>query len=147
MTNSIEELAQADVIFVIGSNTTEQHPLIGMRIVEAVRKNGAKLIVADPRKIRLSDFATIDVRLTPGTNLAFINGILNTIVTEGLANEEFIASRTEGYEEFKASVLKFTPEKVEELTGVPAATIREIARIYAKAKNASIVYLWVLPNM
>ncbi len=140
MTNSIEELAQADVIFVIGSNTTEQHPLIGMRIVEAVRKNGAKLIVADPRKIRLSDFATIDVRLTPGTNLAFINGILNTIVTEGLANEEFIASRTEGYEEFKASVLKFTPEKVEELTGVPAATIREIARIYAKAKNASIVY-------
>lgn len=140
MTNSIEELADADVIFVIGSNTTEQHPLIGMRIMEAVQKNGAKLIVADPRKTQLSKFATINVRLTPGTNLAFIYGILNVIINEGLANEEFIATRTEGYEEFKESIMEFTPEKVEELTGIPADETREVARTYAGAGSASIVY-------
>ena len=140
MTNSIEELAGSDVIFVIGSNTTEQHPLIGMRIMEAVKKKGAKLIVADPRKIRLSDFATIDVRLTPGTNLAFINGILNVIVTEGLANQEFISTRTEGYDEFKTTILEYTPEKAEKLTGISAEVIRKIAHTYAKAKTASIVY-------
>jgi formate dehydrogenase alpha subunit len=140
MTNSIEELAQADVLFVIGSNTTEQHPLIGMRIIEAVQKNGAKLIVADPRKTKLTNFATINVHLKPGTNLAFIFGILNVIVTEGLANEEFIAARTEGYEEFKESIMEFTPERVEELTDIPADTIREVARTYAGAQNAAIVY-------
>jgi len=140
MTNSIEELSKADVIFIIGSNTTAQHPLIGMRIMDAVKKNGAKLIVADPRRIPLVEYAKSYAPINPGTNLAFINGILNVIVTEGLANEEFIEKRTEGYEELKASVLRYTPEMVSEITGVDAETIREFARLFAKAQNASIVY-------
>ena len=140
MTNSIDELEDAEVIFVIGSNTTQQHPLIGMRIINAVKNKGAKLIVADPRKIPLAENATIYAPIAPGTNLAFINGILNVIVCENLMNSDFVENNTEGFAEFKASIQKYTPELVSFITGVPEDTIREIARIYAKAKTASIVY-------
>lgn len=140
MTNSIEELENTEVIFVIGSNTTEQHPLVGMRIINAVKNNGAKLIVADPRKIPLAEYAEIYAPLEPGSNLALINGILNVIVTEGLYNKEFINSITEGFEEFKATILKYTPKAVSKITGVEENAIREIARLYANAKTSSIVY-------
>ena len=140
MTNSIDELEDAEVIFVIGSNTTQQHPLIGMRIINAVKNKGAKLIVADPRKIPLAENATIYAPIAPGTNLAFINGILNVIVCENLMNSDFVENNTEGYAEFKASIQKYTPELVSVITGVPEDTIREIARLYANAKTASIVY-------
>lgn len=140
MTNSIDELENTEVIFVIGSNTTEQHPLIGMRIINAVKNKGAKLIVADPRKIPLAEYAHIYAPIIPGSNLAFINGILNVIVSENLMNEEFINNLTEGFEEFKASIKDYTPEKVSAISGVPEKTIREIARLYAKASTASIVY-------
>lgn len=140
MTNSIEELENAEVIFVIGSNTTEQHPLIGMRIVDAVKNNGAKLIVADPRKIQLAEYAEVYAPIIPGSNLAFINGILNVIVNEKLYNEEFINTLTEGFEDFKASIEEYTPEKVSLISGVSPESIREIARLFARAKTASIVY-------
>ena len=140
MTNSIEELEAAEVIFVIGSNTTEQHPLIGMRIINAVKNKGARLIVADPRKIPLAEYADIHAPITPGSNLAFINGILNVIVGENLLNQAFVNSSTEGFEEFKSSIEKYTPEYVSAITGVSEDTIREIARLYAKANTASIVY-------
>lgn len=139
MTNSIEELVGSDVIFVIGSNTTEQHPMVGMKIIEAVKK-GAKLIVADPRKIPLTYYGQNYAPLAPGSNLAFINGLLNVIITENLVNQEFIDERTEGYEAFAESVQMYTPEVVEKLSGVSANMIREIARTYAGAKNGSIVY-------
>lgn len=139
MTNSIEEFSNCDVIFVIGSNTTEQHPMVAMKIIEAVNK-GAKLIIADPRKIPLTHYAAIYAPLAPGSNLAFINGILNVIVSEGLENKTFIETRTKGYEEFKEEIKKYTPEYVEAITGVKQEVIEEIARIYAKAKNGSIVY-------
>lgn len=140
MTNSIEELEDAEVIFVIGSNTTEQHPLIGMRIINAVKNKGAKLIVADPRRIPLAEHAAIYAPITPGSNLAFINAILNVIVSENLVNRNFINNLTESYEEFKASIEKYTPEAVAPIAGVDEETIRNIARLYAKAKTASIVY-------
>lgn len=140
MTNSISELEDSEVIFVIGSNTTEQHPLIGMRIIDAVKKHGAKLIVADPRKIPLAEYAAIYAPIRPGSNLAFINGILNVIVNENLINKDFIDNLTEGFEGFKASIEKYTPEYVAPITGVSEDTIREIARTYAKGKTASIVY-------
>lgn len=140
MTNSINELEDSEVIFVIGSNTTEQHPLIGMRIINAVKNNGAKLIVADPRKIPLTENASIYAPIMPGSNLAFINGILNVIINENLINKEFIQSSTEGYEELKASIGKYTPEAVASVTGVDEDTIRAIARLYANAKTATIVY-------
>lgn len=140
MTNSIDELEDAEVIFVIGSNTTQQHPLIGMRIINAVKNKGAKLIVADPRKIPLADNAAIYAPIAPGSNLAFINGLLNVIVSENLMNSDFVENQTEGYVEFKASIEKYTPEVVSAITGVPENTIKEIARLYANAKTASIVY-------
>lgn len=140
MTNSINEIEYSEVIFVIGSNTTEQHPLIGMRIVDAVKKNGAKLIVADPREIPLTEYASIYAPIKPGSNLAFINGLLNVIINENLMNTDFIQNTTTGYEEFKASIEKYTPEFVASISGIPEDTIREIARLYAKGKTASIVY-------
>ncbi len=140
MTNSIEELEDTDVIFVIGSNTTEQHPLVGMRIMNAVKNKGAKLIVADPRRIPLAEFAEIYAPINPGSNLALINGMLNVIVTENLYNREFIENSTEGFEDFKASIEKYTPEYVAGIAGIDADMVREMARAYAKAGTSSIVY-------
>jgi formate dehydrogenase alpha subunit len=140
MTNSIEELEDTDVIFVIGSNTTEQHPLVGMRIMNAVKNKGAKLIVADPRRIPLAEFAEIYAPITPGSNLALINGMLNVIVTENLYNKEFIENSTEGFENFKASIEIYTPEYVSGIAGIDAEMVREMARAYAKAGTSSIVY-------
>ncbi len=140
MTNSIDELEHADVILVTGSNTIEQHPLIAVRILKAVRDHGAKLILVDPRSIQLSKFAVIHAKHKPGTDVAWINGVMNVIINEGLADEEFIKTRTEGFEEMKKLVMDYTPEKVEEITTIPADTIREIARTYARASAASIVY-------
>ena len=139
MTNSINELEGAEVILVVGSNTTEQHPIIGEKILAAARR-GAKLIVIDPRSIHLSGFAALYLRPRPGSDVAFINGIANVIISEGLEDRDFIASRTEGYDEFKKAVADYTPQRVEELSGIPAADLAAAARLYAGAERASIVY-------
>lgn len=139
MTNSIDELENADVIFITGSNTTEQHPLIATRILRAVRK-GSKLIVADPRFIDLAHFATIYMSQKPGTDVALLNGMMNVIISEKLYDEEFVKTRTENFEAFKKVIEKYTPEYVEKITTVPAEKIREAARLYAKADKAAIVY-------
>ena len=140
MSNSINELENAEVIFVIGSNTSEQHPMIGTRIFNAVKKNGSRLIVADPRRIPLAQYADIYAPIMPGSNLALINAMSNVMIAENLINKEFIDDMTEGYDEFKASVAKYTPETVAPIIGIPAEMIREMARIYAGAKTASIVF-------
>lgn len=140
MTNSIDEIENTDVIFAIGSNTTQQHPLIGMRILNAVKNKGAKLIVADPRRIPLADYAEIYAPIKPGSNLAFINGILNVIINEDLVNKDFIDKQTEGFEEFKASIEKYTPEVVSDISGIEPEVIRKIARMFAGADTASIFY-------
>ncbi|MCD6505015.1 formate dehydrogenase subunit alpha [Candidatus Poribacteria bacterium] len=140
MTNSIDEIADAECILVTGSNTTENHPIIALRIKEAVMKNGAKLIVADPRKIELVSFATLWLRQRPGTDVALFNGMMNVIISEELHNEEFIEARTEGFELFRDFIKDYTPEAVERITGVPAERIIEAARIYAKARRSSIIY-------
>lgn len=139
MTNSIHEIGGADLIFVIGSNTSEAHPIIGLQINKALRR-GAKLIVADPRRIELAEKAHWYLPLKPGTNIALINGMINVIIAEDLYDKEFVAERTEGFEEMKASVAKYTPEYVEEITGVPADLIREAARAYATTEKAMILY-------
>jgi formate dehydrogenase alpha subunit len=139
MTNSIGELEDADCIFIIGSNTTEQHPLIARYLMRA-REKGAKLIVADPRLIPLTQFADYHLRQRPGTDVALLNGFMNVILNEGLEDKEFINKRTEGFEEVKEVVKKYNPEDVEKITGIPKELIIEAARIYAKAKSASIVY-------
>jgi len=140
MTNTIEDLAEADTILVIGSNTTEAHPIIGYQMKKAVRENGAKLIVADPRRIRLVDYADLWLELKPGTNVALLNGLMNVILNEGLVDRDFIAERTEGFEELEAILPKYDPESVEKITGVPAGDIRAAARIYAEAEKAAICY-------
>ncbi len=139
MTNSIEDLAEAEVILVVGSNTTEQHPIIGERILSAVRR-GTRLIVIDPRAIHLTRFARVHLRPRPGTEVAYLNGLANVIISEGLQDDAFIASRTEGFEEFREAVAGYTPEKVEEITGIPASNLIEAARLYGGAGRAAIVY-------
>jgi formate dehydrogenase major subunit len=139
MTNSIAEIENAKCIFIIGSNTTEAHPLIGSRILKAKEK-GAKLIVADPRRIQLSFYADIYVRHQLGTDVALINGIMNVILKEGWHDRKFVEERTEGFKEFQKVVEKYTPESVEKITGVRAEDIRKIADLYARSESSSIVY-------
>ena len=139
MTNSIDEIENADCILVIGSNTTEAHPVIGYAIKRAVNK-GAKLVVCDPRAIELTEFSEIWLRHRCGSDVALINGLMNVIISEGIENKEFIKGRTEGFEAMKKVVENYPPEKVAEITGVPAEDIRKAARIYATAKNAMVIY-------
>ncbi len=140
MTNSIEDIEDAEVLLVIGSNTTEQHPLIGRRILRAIRDRGAKLIVADPRSIDLAEFAESHLQLKPGTDVALINGMMNVILSEGLQDTDFIEQRTKNFEAVKKLVKMYSPEYVEKITGVPAEKISEAARLYARADRASIIY-------
>lgn len=143
MTNSIEDIAEnAQAYLVIGSNTTEQHPVIGMRLRQAVRQRGAQLIVADPRKIDLTDFATLHLRHKPGTDIALVNGLMNIILANGWQDQEFIKNRTEGFDEFKLVVEKYTPEKVSEITKVSIEDLRQAAKILADNKPASV--LWAM---
>lgn len=139
MTNSVDELAEADCIFVTGSNTTTAHPLVATRLYEA-KKRGAKIIVADPRKIHLSMFADVYVSQKLGGDVAFLNGIMNHILAQGWQDQEFVNERTEGFEEFRQVVEKWTPEKASEVCGVAAGDIKKIAELFAKAEKSSIVY-------
>jgi formate dehydrogenase alpha subunit len=139
MTNSVAEIEDAKAMLVIGSNTTENHPIIALRMKEAVRR-GAKLIVADPRKITLTKHATLWLRHKPGTDSVLLNSIMHVILAEGLEDKTFINERTEGFAEFSASLKEFTPEFGEQVTGVSADDIREAARIFATAENAGIYY-------
>jgi formate dehydrogenase alpha subunit len=139
MTNSIAEIENSKCIFIIGSNTSEAHPLIGSRILKA-RERGAKLIVADPRRIQLSFYADIFVRHQLGTDVALINGIMNVILKEGWYDRKFVEERTEGFKEFRKVVERYTPESVEKITGVQGKDIRKIADLYARSESSSIVY-------
>jgi formate dehydrogenase alpha subunit len=140
MTNSISELLEADVIFVTGSNTTENHPVIAMYLKQAVAERGAKLIVADPRKIELVEYASVWLRQRGGTDVALLNGLMNVIVDEGLHDEGFIRGRCEDFEEFRSTIERYNPGLVEEITGVPAEKLRDAARLFGSAKKASIVF-------
>ena len=140
MTNSIEELEYTDVILAIGTNTTENHPVIGMKVKRAVRQHGTKLIVIDPREIDLVKYADIWLRQKPGTDVAVLNGLMNIIIAEDLYAKEYVADRTEGFDSLKAAVEKYTPEYVEKISGVPAEDLKKAARMYAKANRASILY-------
>ncbi len=139
MTNSTPEIEEATCIFVIGSNTTEQHPLVASRIYRAVEK-GASLIVADPREIQISRFAHVHLRQRPGTDVALLNGMMYVILEEGLEDKAFIAGRTEGFEELKQVIASYTPQRVEAITGVPAEQIVAAARLYGRAERASLIY-------
>jgi len=140
MTNSIPEFeSDTNCFLIIGSNTSEGHPLISTRILKG-QQRGAKIIVMDPRKNQIGQWADQFIYFKPGSDVALFNGLMNIIISEGLADEQFIQERTEGYEELKAQVAEYTPEKVAELTDVPADALLEAARTFAKNKPAAIVY-------
>jgi formate dehydrogenase alpha subunit len=140
MTNPIGEIRDADCIFVIGSNTSENHPVISLEVKAAVRQRKAKLIVADPRRIDLVDYAHLWLQQKPGTDVALINGMLNIILSRGWLNKAFVDERTEGFEALADSVKGYIPEAVEKITSVPASDIVEAARVYAQSSHSSILY-------
>jgi formate dehydrogenase major subunit len=129
----------ADVILVVGANPTENHPVAATYFKQAV-KRGAKLVVIDPRATGLARHATHRLQFTPGRDVALLNALLHVIVDEGLVDAQFIAARTEGYEDIVRSVADFAPERMAEVCGVPAETLREVARLYARAERAVIFW-------
>ena len=140
MTNPIEDITRnSDVIMLVGSNPEEAHPVVGMQIRQALQR-GCKLIVVDPRDIGLAKKADIHLKIRPGTNVAFANGIMNVILSEGLEDKEFIANRTEGFEKLRDIVKDYTPERVGEICHVDPDDIRRAAIMYAKAERAPIIY-------
>jgi formate dehydrogenase alpha subunit len=140
MTNSISEFRSAPLVFVIGSNTTDCHPVMGIMLRQAVAEGKTTLLVADPRKISLTKIATLHMQQKPGTDVALVNAMMNVILEEGLEDRSFIETRTEGLDELQEVVGRFTPEMAAEITGVPAEDIRRAARLYASAPSSSIVY-------
>ena len=139
MTNSFDDLETADAVLIVGSNTSESHPIAALRIKKAQRR-GAKVIVVDPRAIDMARRADIHLQLLPGTNVAVLNGLMHVILEEGLADREFIAARTEGYDELPGVLATYTPELVEQISGVPAGDIRAAARLFATAARGAIFY-------
>jgi predicted molibdopterin-dependent oxidoreductase YjgC len=138
-TNSIPEIENARFLLVIGSNTTEAHPVLALRMKKAAR-NGATLVVADPRKIWLTKLAKRHLQLRPGSDVWLVNAMMHVILKEGLQNEEYIREHTEDFEAVAEVVSRYTPEEAEKVTGVPAADIVATAREYATEKHAAIFY-------
>ena len=126
MTNSIEEIERADCIFIIGSNTSVAHPLIATRVYRAKAK-GAKVVVADPRKIPMVLQADLHLQHRLGTDVALVNGLMHIILKNGWQDQAFVDERTEKFEELKAVVEKYPPEKVSEITGIPMADLEKAA--------------------
>ena len=139
MTNSLPELADAKCIFIIGSNTTENHPIAAKWILRG-REKGAKIIVVDPRATQMAFLANIAVQHRLGTDVALINGLMHIILKEGWHDKAYVDERTEGFEAMAAKLEDYPPDKVAQITGVDAATLRRIAEMFAKNKPASIVY-------
>jgi len=139
MSNSIGELEDAPFIFAIGTNTTESHPVIAIRLKKAVRK-GAKLLVADPRRIDLTRFAYQWMQIRIGSDIALVDAMCSVIVEEGLVRREYVDEKCDGFDELATFLKTRTPEWAEPITGIPAATIRQSARDYATAERAAICY-------
>ena len=141
MSNSMDDVAkQAKAFFIIGSNTTEQHPVFGTMLRRAVKFRGAKLVVADPRRIDITDFATLHLRQKPGTDIALVNGLMHIILEKGWEDKAFIEERCENFDEFKATVMNYPPEKVSEITGVPVEQLYKAAQIIAENKPTAVIW-------
>ena len=139
MTNSIREIEGNEVIFITGSNTKESHPVIANMMIKAYR-NGAKIIVADPRKVAMCKFAYVWLRQKPGTDIALLNSLSHVILKEGLYDEAFINENTTNFEEWRKSLEEFTPEVGEKITGVPKEDIIKAAIAYGSSKKSAIYY-------
>ena len=139
MTNSIQEIEQAKVMLVIGSNTTEAHPVISY-FMKRAQKKGATLIVCDPRTIDLCRWADIHVQHRIGSDIALVNGLMHEIISGGWADQDFIEQHTEGFEAAREAVERYPVERASEITGVPADLIRRVARVLGEAESAGVYY-------
>ena len=140
MTNSIGEVEFNEVLFIIGSNATEAHPIIGNKMKRAAAVHGARLIVVDPRETELAEHAAIWMQLTPGTDIALINSLIYIIITEGWADRAYIEERCEGYDDLWAVVQNYPPARAAKITGVPEEQMYAAAELYAKTEKAGIFY-------
>jgi len=138
-TNPLDDFERADCFLLAGANPTEAHPVVGARLKQQVIR-GASLVVVDPRQIELAYYADVHLRCRPGTNVAVFNGLAHVLLEEGYADEEFLAARVNGLDELRAVLADHRPERVEEISGVPADDLRRAARIYGEARCAPIVY-------
>ncbi len=146
MSNAAAEVIHNDVFIVTGSNVTENHPIIALQMKAAVEKYGAKLIVVDPRRIEMVNYATLWLAQKPGTDVPVFSAIAHVLLKEGLIDRDFIAARTENFDEFAASMEKFTPEYAESISGVDKDLIIQAARLYGSAKNAAIYWALGIPE-
>lgn len=143
MSNSMDDVAkQAELLFIIGSNTTEQHPVFGARLRQAVIQRGAKLIVADPRRIDITEFATMHLRQKSGTDIALINGLMYLILENGWEDKAFIEERCENFDEFKATVMQYPPERASEITGISVEDLRQAAQLMGE--NHPMAVIWAM---
>ncbi|HZY45842.1 MAG TPA: molybdopterin-dependent oxidoreductase, partial [Anaerolineae bacterium] len=141
MSNSMEDIADnARAIFIIGSNTTEQHPVFGAKIRQAVLQRGVKLIVADPRKIDITEFATLHIRQKPGTDVALINGLMHIIFKNNWHDQKYIDERCENFEEFRSTIEKYPPELVSEITGVSIEQLNQAAELISINKPMAVFW-------
>lgn len=139
MTNSIKEIRDAQVIFAIGTNTTEAHPVISYYMKQAV-KRGAVLIVNDPRRIDLCNWADIHVQQKVGTDVAYLNGLMHIILKNGWQDREFIDQRCQNWDDVEDIIAGYTPEKVSRITGIPVETLEKVAKILGEAESVSLCY-------
>jgi formate dehydrogenase major subunit/formate dehydrogenase alpha subunit len=141
MTNSMDDIVEnAQAMLIIGTNTTEQHPVFGTMIRQAVRKRKVKLVVADPRKIDITEFAALHLQHKPGTDVALLNGLMNIILTQGWEDKGFISTRTEGFDEFRAVINNYPPDKVAGITGISIEQLEDAAEILALNKPMAIMW-------
>ena len=138
VSNQVAEVSDAEVIVIIGSNPTTNHPVAATFIKNATRA-GKTLIVMDPRRNEIARHADYFLQFKPDTDVAMLNAIMHSIIKQGLVDEEFIKNRTEGYAELEKHLQDFSPEKMENICGIPAETLHEVARVYASS-NASIIF-------
>lgn len=138
-TNSFDDIEVGQTIMVCGSNTTEAHPVVGARIKQAVLR-GANLVVIDPRRIELAEYADVHLRPRPGTNVAVFNSLAATVVDEGLLDTDFLTERVEGWNEFGGFIARFNPERISAVTGLDASQVRRAARLYAQRRPSMILH-------
>jgi formate dehydrogenase major subunit len=138
-TGSFADIDSADAAILIGANPTEGHPVVGARIKQATLR-GLKLVTIDPRRIELSDYGVLHLSPRPGTNAAVMLGLAHVVLRDGYVEHDFVARRTEGYEEVEAMLSVYTPAHVQEITGIPASDVESAAHIYAQATDACVLW-------
>ena len=141
MSNSMDDVAaKSELFFIIGSNTTEQHPVFGAMMRQAVLQRGAKMIVADPRRIDITEFATLHLQQKSGTDIALLNGLMHIILENSWEDKAFIEERCENFDEFKATVMQYPPEKVSQITGISVEELRQAAQLMNEHRPMAVIW-------